>query len=213
MARLRYVGSIDAIKGEFFDVPDEFSGAKAREWIELQHEIALIDAELKADAEKAAAEAEANIQTAQPFEESILDPAREADPLDQLREELAGLKSGLERPDYAQLVSAQSSLNSSIQTLHSHTSRAAEEAARIEQLATSAQEALDQAETLHTKIAQERKVILNALRMEELKIGEREKRYAALERKMLDLQYDAGQYRTEISDQRRRSKRKDAQKV
>ena len=79
--------------------------------------------------------------------------------------------------------------------------------------ATSAQEALDQAETLHTRIAQERKVILNALRMEELKIGEREKRYAALERKMLDLQYDAGQYRTEISDQRRRSKRKDAQKV
>ena len=58
MARLRYVGSIEAIKGEFFDVPDELSGAKACEWIELQYEIALIDAELKADAEKAAAEAE-----------------------------------------------------------------------------------------------------------------------------------------------------------
>ena len=56
MARLRYVGSIEAIKGEFFDVPDELSGAKACEWIELQHEIALIDAELQADAEKAAAE-------------------------------------------------------------------------------------------------------------------------------------------------------------
>lgn len=208
MARLRYVGSIDEIKGEYFDVPDELSGAKAREWIELQHEISLIDAELQADAQKAAAEAEAAIQASQPIEESILDQSREADPLDQLREELAGLKSGLERPDYAQLVSAQSSLNSSIQTLHSHTTRAAEEAERISKLATSAQEALDQAESFHTKIQQERQVILNALRMEELKIGEREKRYAALERQMMDLRYDAGQYRTEISDQRRRSKGK-----
>ena len=39
MTRLRYAGSIEAISGQYFDVPDELTGAKAREWIELQHEI------------------------------------------------------------------------------------------------------------------------------------------------------------------------------
>ena len=49
MTRLRYAGSIEAISGKYFDVPDELTGAKACEWIELQHEISLIDAQLQSE--------------------------------------------------------------------------------------------------------------------------------------------------------------------
>ena len=203
MTRLRYAGSIAEIACQYFEVPDELTGAKACEWIELQHEISLIDAQLQAES--------ANTVEPEPEEPSpLLEPEEggEPDPLAGLREELAGLKTQIDSPDVATLVSAQSSLNQSIQSLHTQTTRAAEESARIEKLAETAKDHLDLAESFHRKIQQERKVILNALRMEEMKVAEREKRYAALERQMLDLHFDAGQFKSEISDNRRKLREK-----
>ena len=155
MTRLRYAGSIAEIAGQYFDVPDELTGAKACEWIELQHENSLIDAQLQAES--------ANTVEPEPQEPSPLpteEETGEPDPLVGLRAELAGLKSQIDSPDVATLVSAQSSLNQSIQSLHTQTTRAAEESARIEPF-KNREGPPRSGGILPPRIQQERKVILN----------------------------------------------------
>lgn len=210
MQRLRYAGKIPEIQGQYFEVPPELSGKAACEYIELSWEIQQVDEQLRRDAE---ALAEADAAAEEPTEQDSTEEPEagagaEAEALASMRSELERLRGQIDTPDVATLVSAQSSLNQSIQSLHTQTTRAAEESARIEKLAETAKEHLDLAESFHKKIAQERKVILNALKMEEMKIQEREKRYKALERQMIDLHFDAGEFKTEISNNRRKLREK-----
>ena len=174
MQRLRYAGKIPEIQGQYFEVPPELSGKAACEYIELSWEIQQVDEQLRRDAE-AAANAAAEEPIAQDItEEPKAGEPAEAEALASMRSELERLRGQIDTPDVATLVSAQSSLNQSIQSLHTQTTRAAEESARIEKLAETAKDHLDLAESFHRKIQQERKVILNALKMEEMKVAERE---------------------------------------
>ena len=133
MQRLRYVGKIPEIQGQYFEVPAELSGKSACEYIELQWEIQQIDEQLTRDAE-ALAEADAAAQESiapTGTEEPEAGGGAEAEALDSLRSELERLRGHIDTPDVATLVSAQSSLNQSIQSLHTQTSKAAEQSARI----------------------------------------------------------------------------------
>ena len=211
MQRLRYAGKIPEIQGQYFEVPLELSGKAACEYIELNWEIQQIDEQLRRDAE-ALAESNASKEEEsiepQGAEEPEVSGGVEAEALASMRTELERLRGQIDTPDVATLVSAQSSLNQSILSLHTQTTRAAEESARIEKLAETAKDHLDLAESFHKKIQQERQTIANMIRMEQLKVDEREKRYAALERKMIDLHYEAGEFKTEISNNRRKLREK-----
>ena len=184
MGRFRYVGDVEAIHGQYFDVPDEIKAPQARRWIEALHE-----EQLQRDLEQQQAAIDGDHAPG----------PEDADPgeLARLREGLETLHQRLEAPDTAKAADAISSTARAMQSAWeiSNDLQKLEAKARSQKdvnqaLADSAEEFSAAAEAERKKttglIAANQKIVNNAFNSYASQIKD-------LRRQMAEAEYELGQ--------------------
>ena len=195
MGRFKYVGEVEAIHGQYFEIPDEIQAPQARRYIEQLHEeeiaAAALEQQQRADAER---------------QDAIRNQASDPGELAELREELEGLHQRLDAPDGAKYIDAIDKNAAAMQSAWSISQnlRVLEEQARA--ATEQHQYTLDSAETFYREANQERDRTLAVIRANQKivngSISSTSKEIANLRQQLADAKTEIGELKASASANR-----------
>ena len=141
MGRVRYVGEVEQIRGEYFTIPDDLAGPQARRYIEEQ-----FAEQQRLEQQQAEAERQNS------FSEETQDPGE----LDLLREELEAVHQRLDEPDTLKHLEALSANHVAMQASASLASELKGLQDRAREALAADQHTLDSSETFLREVHAER---------------------------------------------------------